>query len=64
MTSSAITAIHASAAKARAVDLDSRVPEVRELRAVDCKTPEDWKRWARERVEYEDPYGYRRGERW
>lgn len=64
MTSSATTAIHASAAKDCAVDRDSRVPEPKELRAVDCKTPEDWKRRARERVEYEDPYGYRRGERW
>lgn len=63
MTSSAITAIEAANAKARAVDLDSRVPEPKELRAADCKTPEDWKRWARERVEYEDPYGYERNRR-
>lgn len=35
-----------------------------DLRAADCKTPEDWARWARERIEYEDPYGYERGRRW
>lgn len=31
-----------------------------ELRAGDCKTPEDWARWAAARREYEDPYGYER----
>lgn len=35
-------------------------PAVADLSASDCKTPEDWARWARERVEYEDPYGYER----
>ncbi len=32
--------------------------EVREaapLRAVDCRTPEQWARWLRERLDYEDP---------
>lgn len=32
------------------------VEAVTELRAADCKTPEQWARWARERREYEDPY--------
>ncbi len=31
-----------------------------ELRAADCNTPEEWARWARERREYEDGYGYDR----
>ena len=34
------------------------------LRAVDCKTPEQWAQWARERVEYEDPCGSNRGRKW
>lgn len=33
------------------------VEAVTELRAADCKTTRDWQRWARERREYEDPYG-------
>lgn len=31
---------------------------VADLRASDCNTPEDWARWARQRVEDENPYGY------
>lgn len=34
-----------------------------ELRAVDCNTPEQWAEWARQRLEYEDPYGYGRRSR-
>lgn len=28
-----------------------------DLRASDCATTKDWEQWARERVQYEDPYG-------
>lgn len=34
------------------------------LTASDCETPEDWQQWARDRREYDDPFGYQRGERW
>ncbi len=27
------------------------------LRAIDCTTTKDWEQWARERREYEEPYG-------
>jgi len=43
---------------------DKRSEAVKELRAIDCKTPEDWARWARQRVEDEDGYGYERGRRY
>lgn len=36
-------------------------PTTPDLRAVDCKTPEQWAQWARERAEYDDPMGYGRG---
>ncbi len=38
----------------------TRRPEqkpVADLRAADCETPKQWAQWARERREYEDPYG-------
>ena len=38
-------------------------PEPEPLRAVDCRTPEQWARWLRERLDYEDPYGYQRKRR-
>lgn len=51
----------APAAELRAVDCNT--PE-QWLRAIDCVTPEQWAQWARERMERDDPMGYRRGERW
>lgn len=42
------------------VDAPSPAPVASELRAIDCDTPKKWARWMRERVEYEDPYGYER----
>lgn len=39
---------------------ESIEPVVPELRAADCKTPEQWAQWARERRAYEDPCGYER----
>jgi len=47
-----------------AEDHDERLGEVAPLRAVDCRTPEQWAQLARERIEYEDPYGADRGRRW
>src|SRR5688572_8521104 len=44
------------------VNIDSKVraPVARELRAIDCNTPEQWAQWARERREYDDPCGQSR----
>lgn len=47
-----------------AEDHDERLGDPAPLCAIDRTTPEQWAQWARERIEYEDPYGYERGRRW
>ena len=38
-------------------DVAAPEPVKPELRAADCTTTKDWEQWARERREYEEPYG-------
>ena len=33
----------------------------RDIRAIDCNTPDDWALWLAQRREYDDPFGYDRG---